>query len=56
MAQFVNRPTTNDVFDWGSPPDRKALLEIELSQDEAARRLANQTNTNADVINSGGTT
>lgn len=31
---------TDDMFDWGSPPQRQALLEIEMSQDEAARRLA----------------
>ena len=31
--------TTDDMFDWGSPPQRQALLEIELSQDEAARRF-----------------
>ena len=31
---------TNDMFDWSSPPERHALHEIEMSQDEAARRLA----------------
>jgi len=39
MAQFVNRPITADMFDCGSPPARRALLEIEVSQDEAARRI-----------------
>jgi hypothetical protein len=27
------------MFDWGSPPARRALLEIEVSQDEAAERI-----------------
>ena len=39
MAQFVDRPITADRFDWGSPPARRALLEIEVSQDEAAERI-----------------
>lgn len=43
MAQFVNRPTTDDMFGWGSPPQRRALLEIEMSQDEVAKRLAGET-------------
>jgi hypothetical protein len=43
MARFVNRPIRDDMFDWGSPPHRRALLEIELSQDEVAKRLAHGT-------------
>ncbi len=36
------RSTGSDLFEWGSPPTRFALLEIERSQDEVARRLARQ--------------
>ncbi len=43
MAQFAIRPITADMFDWGRPPQRRALLEIEMSQDEVARRLAGET-------------
>ena len=39
-AEFARRPLTADMFDWGSPPTRRALFEIEQSQDEAAKRLA----------------
>ena len=38
MAQFANRPITEYMFDWGKPPNRRALLEIETSQDEVANR------------------
>ena len=42
VAQFVSRPITAEMFVWGSPPRRKALLEIELSQDEVAKSLMRQ--------------
>lgn len=31
---------TDDMFHWGSRPERRVLLEIEMSQDEVAARLA----------------
>jgi len=33
---------TDDMFDWGSPPLRRPLLEIEMSQDEVAKRLSQE--------------
>ena len=41
-AKFLTRPITADLFDWGSPPHRHVLQEIEQSQDEVAKRLADE--------------
>jgi hypothetical protein len=34
---------SDDMFIWGSSPRRQALLEIEMSQNKVAARLAGET-------------
>jgi hypothetical protein len=38
--KFLTGKITPALFDWFDPPERHALREIELSQDEAAKRAA----------------
>ena len=39
-ARVPDRKILPGLFEWFDPPQRQALREIELSQDQAAKRLA----------------
>jgi hypothetical protein len=45
MAQKIPSKRTNasDLFESGDPPAQRALLEIEMSQDAFAQRMAGET-------------
>src|ERR1700722_17181014 len=40
QQKFLTGKITPGLFEWFDPPERQALREIELSQDEAAKRAA----------------
>ena len=40
QQKFLTGKITPGPFEWFDPPERQALREIELSQDEAAKRAA----------------
>src|ERR1700722_15104104 len=40
QQKFLTVKITPGLFEWFDPPERQALREIELSQDEAAKRAA----------------